>query len=107
MCFHYFKVILTVFCKYVTSLFSLGVNNGRDQILECSMNPQKFNSKASAKEGSRIGLGRLRRDSRRNSGQNFLGEVDTAKKLLHMAWHPEDNVLAVASTNSLFFFNAE
>ena len=81
--------------------------NGTDQILECSMNPQKYNVKAPPKEGSRLGLGRLRRDSRRASfGQGFTGELDTSSKLLHMAWHPKENILAVASTNSLFFFNS-
>ena len=93
--------------SYSNIMRVFGVNNGTEHTLECSMNPQKFNTKAAPREGSRLGLGRLRRDSRRSSlAQGFTGELDTATKILNMAWHPTEDILAVASTNSLFYFNA-
>jgi len=30
--------------------------------------------------------------------------LDFAKKILHTAWHPKDNIIAVAATNNLFLF---
>ena len=34
------------------------------------------------------------------------GASDFATKILHMAWHPQENVLACAASNSLYIFNA-
>lgn len=30
--------------------------------------------------------------------------LDFTKKILHTAWHPNDNILAVAATNNLYLF---
>lgn len=30
--------------------------------------------------------------------------LDFGRKILHTAWHPHDNVLAVAATNNLYLF---
>lgn len=30
--------------------------------------------------------------------------LDFNKKILHTAWHPQENVIAVAATNNLFLF---
>ena len=34
------------------------------------------------------------------------GSRDFATKILHMAWHPKEHVLACAASNSLYVFNA-
>ena len=95
--------------SYSNIMRVFGVNSGTEHVLECSMTPQRFNAKQpGSKETSRLGLGRLRRDSRARAGfgQGFTGELDTSAKILNMAWHPQQDVLAVASTNSLYFFNS-
>ena len=30
--------------------------------------------------------------------------LDFNKKILHTAWHPQENIIAVAATNNLFLF---
>lgn len=30
--------------------------------------------------------------------------LDFNKKILHIAWHPEDNIIALAATNNLYLF---
>lgn len=32
---------------------------------------------------------------------------DATSKLLHMAWHPHQNLLAVAAANSLYLYQAD
>jgi serine/threonine-protein phosphatase 2A regulatory subunit B len=32
--------------------------------------------------------------------------IDFTKKILHVAWHPRENLIAVGATNNLFLFNA-
>jgi serine/threonine-protein phosphatase 2A regulatory subunit B len=34
------------------------------------------------------------------------GSPDFQTKILHMAWHPQEHVLAAAASNSLYIFNA-
>jgi serine/threonine-protein phosphatase 2A regulatory subunit B len=34
------------------------------------------------------------------------GANDFITKVLHMAWHPQEHVLACAASNSLYIFNA-
>jgi serine/threonine-protein phosphatase 2A regulatory subunit B len=34
------------------------------------------------------------------------GSADFPTKTLHMAWHPREDVLACAASNSLYIFNA-
>jgi serine/threonine-protein phosphatase 2A regulatory subunit B len=33
--------------------------------------------------------------------------IDLNKKILHVAWHPKDNLVAVGASNNLFLFNAQ
>lgn len=33
--------------------------------------------------------------------------LDFSKKILHTAWHPQENIIAVAATNNLYLFQEE
>lgn len=33
-----------------------------------------------------------------------VDSLDFTSKILHTAWHPRDNIIAVAATNNLFLF---
>jgi serine/threonine-protein phosphatase 2A regulatory subunit B len=33
-------------------------------------------------------------------------QIDFSRKILHTAWHPHENLIAVAAANNLFLFNA-
>lgn len=33
--------------------------------------------------------------------------LDFNRKILHSAWHPQENILAVAATNNLYLFSAK
>jgi serine/threonine-protein phosphatase 2A regulatory subunit B len=33
--------------------------------------------------------------------------IDYSKKILHAAWHPENNIVAVGASNNLFLFSAD
>lgn len=33
--------------------------------------------------------------------------LDFNRKILHSAWHPEENILAVAATNNLYIFSSK
>ena len=33
-----------------------------------------------------------------------VDSLDFSKKILHTAWHPSENIIAVAATNNLYIF---
>lgn len=35
------------------------------------------------------------------------GEVDYTKKILHMSWHPQDDIMAVAGNDKLYIYTAQ
>lgn len=35
------------------------------------------------------------------------GEFDFKKKILHMSWHPQDDIIAVAGNDKLYFYTAQ
>ncbi|XP_055017286.1 LOW QUALITY PROTEIN: serine/threonine-protein phosphatase 2A 55 kDa regulatory subunit B alpha isoform [Boleophthalmus pectinirostris] len=39
-----------------------------------------------------------------NTEESCINSLDFSKKILHTAWHPLDNIIAVATTNNLFIF---
>lgn len=41
---------------------------------------------------------------RRRRGDVGVDSLDFTKKILHMAWHPEENIIAIAATNNLYIF---
>jgi len=48
---------------------------------------------------SKLSLGRKKKDD------FSVDSMDFSKKMLHHAWHPTENCIAVAATNNLFIFN--
>jgi hypothetical protein len=68
-----------------------------------------------AQAGGRFGLSRANSGKRSNGatpngtlpadGEQLAGQ-DFAAKLLHLAWHPESNVIATAASNSLYVYCA-
>jgi serine/threonine-protein phosphatase 2A regulatory subunit B len=39
---------------------------------------------------------------KRRKDEIYVDSLDFNKKILHTAWHPTENVIAVAATNNLF-----
>jgi len=55
--------------------------------------------KKSATTKSKLGIGRKKKDDVN------VENIDFSKKILHAAWHPHENSIAVAATNNLFIFS--
>ena len=58
---------------------------------------------------NRFGLSRAhhrRAGTAHNSPEDVLHQ-DLGAKMLHLAWHPESNVIATAASNSLYMFAAK
>ncbi|KAG9329080.1 hypothetical protein JZ751_007708 [Albula glossodonta] len=47
---------------------------------------------------------RVRAGGKRRKDQVTVDSLDFTKKILHMAWHPTDNIIAIAATNNLYIF---
>jgi len=73
-------------------IYELG-GKGNKQILEATKsNPNKLNKKKGSKK----------------RGEDINPDtVDFNKKLLHVAWHPRDNLLAVGASNNMFIFQGD
>lgn len=41
---------------------------------------------------------------KRRKDENSADSLDFSKKILHPAWHPSENIIAVAATNNLYIF---
>jgi len=46
-----------------------------------------------------VGIG-----AKRKKDEISVDCLDFYKKILHTAWHPNENIIAVAATNNLFLF---
>ena len=55
---------------------------------------------------SRFGLSRGLTSKRAANGNAEPDAPDLTQKLLHLAWHPESNLIATAASNSLYMFCA-
>lgn len=40
--------------------------------------------------------------SKKKKDEISVESLDYGRKILHTAWHPEENIIAVAATNNLF-----
>jgi len=66
--------------------------------------PQAPSSRLAALQRASSG-GKAARPSA-GAGDAAAPPVDFGSKLLHLAWHPEANVIAAAASNSLYMFAA-
>jgi len=85
--------------KNVYKVFNTHQN--ASETLEASRTPLQ---RKAGKPKSPKGLGILRR--RNSTDQSAEQKVANDAKLLHLAWHPENNVIACASANSLYLHYA-
>lgn len=60
-------------------------------------------------QASRFGLSRgtNKRTATPAVAEQDAGTTDFSEKLLHLAWHPEANLIAAAASNSLYMFCAK
>lgn len=47
---------------------------------------------------------RVYNGGKRRRGDVGVDSLDFTKKILHMAWHPSENIIAIAATNNLYIF---
>ncbi|XP_047327100.1 serine/threonine protein phosphatase 2A 55 kDa regulatory subunit B beta isoform-like [Impatiens glandulifera] len=91
-------------------IFSSGVGGAEGLTLEASKNPsRKLPLQASSRRRSSIsnltrGFYRQAQDSVSTGGAEFSSNLKS--KLQHMAWHPKTNLIACATANSLFLYQA-
>jgi len=45
--------------------------------------------------------------ARKKKGEVSVDQLDFHSKVLHSAWHPKDNIIAVAATNNLFIYDGK
>lgn len=75
----------------------LNLNTKREVTLEASKEIAKPKTTLKPKKISQSGV-------KRKKDEFNADAVDYSKKILHSAWHPEDNIIAVAATNNLYIF---
>lgn len=71
-------------------------NTSRDVTLEASRENTK---PMQVLKPRRVGTG-----SKRKKDEISVDSLDFNRKILHTAWHPRENILAVAATNNLYLF---
>lgn len=71
-------------------------NTRRDITLEASRESSKPRATLKPRKVSTGG--------KRKKDEISVDSLDFNKKILHTAWHPKDNVIAVAATNNLYIF---
>lgn len=81
-----------------------GAWNGTDGTLEASRDPMRKRLQTPSKTNRFA----IRKNGAGKRGANDAAETGTdyASKLLHLAWHPEVNVIAAAASNSLYMYCA-
>ncbi|KAI8475043.1 MAG: WD40-repeat-containing domain protein [Monoraphidium minutum] len=95
--------------SYSNSFRAFGAYNGADSTLEATRDPMrkrlqtppsKQQNRFAMRAKNMAGLGK------RSPGEQPEAQNDYTSKLLHLAWHPEANVIACAASNSLYMFCA-
>ncbi|DBB09913.1 hypothetical protein WJX82_004988 [Trebouxia sp. C0006] len=95
--------------SYNNFLKVTGRQGGPETIVEASRDPLRKRLQPQAKVSSRFGLNRgaSKRLSTPAPAEQDAGNTDFSEKLLHLAWHPEANLIAAAASNSLYMFCAK
>ncbi|KAK9865041.1 hypothetical protein WJX84_007852 [Apatococcus fuscideae] len=80
-----------------------------DVLLEASRDPLRKRLQNPPRTPNRFGLSRgsNRRAGAASSSPEDVLHQDLGSKMLHLAWHPESNVIATAASNSLYMFAAK
>jgi len=89
----------------------IGCSSGYDVVLESSRDPLRRRMQSSQRSATRFGIsgrraGQPRRDESPGPSGMDEGPSDFSQKLLHLAWHPQANVIACAASNSLYLYCA-
>jgi serine/threonine-protein phosphatase 2A regulatory subunit B len=92
-------------------VFGCSDSSSEGTTLEATKNPTSIRRQVQTPQRSSRSLGTLSRVIRRgadNSGgaDSNGNSFDFASKLLHLAWHPTENSLACAASNSLYMYYA-
>lgn len=93
-CLFLYSVIMTGAYNNFFRMFDR--NTKRDVTLEAS----RENSKPRAVLKPR----KVCTGGKRRKDEISVDSLDFNKKILHMAWHPTENIIAVAATNNLYIF---
>eukprot|EP00199_Chlamydomonas_sp_CCMP681_P000598 CAMPEP_0119107090 /NCGR_PEP_ID=MMETSP1180-20130426/7944_1 /TAXON_ID=3052 ORGANISM="Chlamydomonas cf sp, Strain CCMP681" /NCGR_SAMPLE_ID=MMETSP1180 /ASSEMBLY_ACC=CAM_ASM_000741 /LENGTH=476 /DNA_ID=CAMNT_0007092523 /DNA_START=103 /DNA_END=1533 /DNA_ORIENTATION=- len=81
-----------------------GVGNNQELTLEASRDPMRKRLQIPSKT-NRFAIRKNSSGKRAGAtGENTEMGSDYASKLLHLAWHPEANVIAAAASNSLYMY---
>ncbi|XP_038840054.1 serine/threonine-protein phosphatase 2A 55 kDa regulatory subunit B gamma isoform-like [Salvelinus namaycush] len=71
-------------------------NTNRDVTLEAS--------RESSKPRAVLKPRRVCQGGKRRKDDISVDSLDFTKKILHTAWHPTENIIAIAATNNLYIF---
>ncbi|KAJ6805379.1 serine/threonine protein phosphatase 2A 55 kDa regulatory subunit B beta isoform-like isoform X5 [Iris pallida] len=79
--------------------------------LEATRNPNRITHLQNGPKSTRL-LTNIARGHKRRGGQDSLSDTssgiqcDLTSKLIHLAWHPTENLIACAAANSLYMYHA-
>lgn len=91
------------------NVFYVFDRNGKNDVcLEASKNvPNKSKDKSSSSKSTSKSLLAAKPGAKKSLGPDVSPDaVDFEKKVIHLTWHPNQNILAVATLNNLFIYNA-
>lgn len=101
------EIQVSSFCLVLLSVIMTGAYNNffrmfdrntkRDVTLEASRESSKPRAVLKPRRVCAAG-GKRRKDD------ISVDSLDFAKKILHTAWHPNENIIAIAATNNLYIF---
>jgi len=88
-------------------LFHVYDKNGKtDTCMEASKTPPTKGGKRGGSSSKSKGLPGLRINKKNKSlDEPSLESLDYSKKILHVGWHPTQNLLAVSASNSLYLYS--
>ncbi|KAL2515312.1 Serine/threonine protein phosphatase 2A 55 kDa regulatory subunit B beta isoform [Forsythia ovata] len=91
-------------------IFSNGIGSQEGVTMEASKNPFRKPQVQTSRRARRSSLSNLTRGFYRQGHDESAGSnefsCDFNSKLLHMAWHPTNNLIACAANNSLLMYHA-
>ncbi|XP_035274939.1 serine/threonine-protein phosphatase 2A 55 kDa regulatory subunit B gamma isoform-like isoform X2 [Anguilla rostrata] len=85
-----------IFDKFECAWNSTDRETGRDVTLEAAQD--------SGKTRAVLKTRRVRSGGKRRRDHVTVDSLDFTRKILHMAWHPTENIIAIAATNNLYIF---